>query len=73
MQVLIAVTLVTDFFSLRYVWYDNGEINNVEEIKAWRQRDVDAKTYIYSTIKLEQQASLHGTKCGLGFKLNMLK
>lgn len=38
----------------------DGEVNNMEEIEAWRQRDVDARTYIYSTIKLEQQVSLHG-------------
>ena len=33
---------------------------NAAEIDAWKQRDVDARTYIYSTIKAEQQANLQG-------------
>lgn len=31
-----------------------------EEIEAWKQKDVDARTYIYSTISPAQQGSLHG-------------
>ena len=33
---------------------------NEEEIEAWKQKDVDARTYTYSTISPAQQGSLHG-------------
>ena len=39
---------------------DDGGIENIAEIDAWKQQDVDARTYIYSTIKTEQQANLQG-------------
>lgn len=39
---------------------DDGVIENIAAIDAWKQQDVDARTYIYSTIKNEQQANLQG-------------
>ncbi|EFX71976.1 hypothetical protein DAPPUDRAFT_111193 [Daphnia pulex] len=39
---------------------DDGVIENIAEIDVWKQQDVDARTYIYSTIKNEQQANLQG-------------
>lgn len=38
----------------------DGNVTNTAEIETWRQRDVDARTYMYATIKTEQQCSLHG-------------
>ena len=46
------------FLQLQVV--DKGATTNMAEIEAWMQNDVDARTYIYSTIKAEQQCSLHG-------------
>jgi len=35
---------------------------NEAEIETWKQKDVDARTYLYSTISPTQQGSLHGCK-----------
>ena len=37
-----------------------GRVTNAAAIETWQQKDVDARTYIYSTIKTDQQSSLHG-------------
>ena len=37
-----------------------GIITNAEQIETWCQQDVDARTYLYSTINTEQQNSLLG-------------
>ena len=39
---------------------DGTAVTNAAAIEAWSQKDVDARTYLYSTIKHEQQNSLHG-------------
>ena len=39
---------------------DGGRVTNANQIAAWGQKDVDARTYIYSTVKPEQQTKLHG-------------
>lgn len=46
---------------------EDGAVENLAQIETWRQRDVDARTYIYSTIKPEQQAALHG--CTTAFEM----
>lgn len=53
---------MTPFFAFFFpqIVDDNGSSTNLSEIESWLQKDVDARTYIYSTIKTEQQASLHG-------------
>lgn len=35
-------------------------IVNAQEIETWRQQNIDARTYLYSTINAEQQNSLYG-------------
>lgn len=35
---------------------------NTERIEVWKQKDVEARTLIYSTMKLEKQAALQGCK-----------
>lgn len=37
-----------------------GEIGNRNEVETWQQKDVDARTILYSTTKAEQQTALHG-------------
>ena len=45
----------------------DGTVSNAAAIEAWLQKDVDARTYLYSTIKFEQQSSLHG--CPTAFSM----
>ena len=47
------------FFS-KVVAQGSTTVTNAAAIEAWMQKDVDARTYLYSTIKYEQQTSLHG-------------
>ena len=42
-------------------------VTNQDAIEIWMQKDVDARTYLYSTIKIEQQGSLHG--CSTAFQM----
>ena len=42
-------------------------VTNQDAIETWMQKDVDARTYLYSTIKTEQQGSLHG--CSTAFQM----
>ena len=39
---------------------DDGVVTNTAQIEAWKQKDIDARTYLYSTINPNQQCSLHG-------------
>lgn len=40
---------------------------NAAQIELWKQRDVEARTYIYSTVKPEQQVALQG--CRTAFEM----
>ena len=46
----------------RYQELEEDVVTNAEDIEEWCQKDVDARTFIYSTINNDQQCSLHGCK-----------
>ncbi len=46
---------------------DDGTVSNRVQIDEWKQKDVDVRTFIYSTMKPEKQVTLQG--CTTAFEM----